>query len=91
MEWITIADWPGGTLAVFEELSAKRGTAPEGILARYVGEEGGGLRVVAVWESKEAAERFFTSMPEEHAKRLAPASGGLPSVTTLASQNSYVA
>lgn len=91
MEWITIADWPGGKLAVFEELRAGRGADPDGLLARYVGENGDGLRIVAVWESKAPAERFFASMPEADAKRLAPVSGGVPSVTTLASQNSYVA
>ncbi len=91
MEWITIANWPGGKLAVFEELRAQRGEDPEGLLARYAGEDGDGLRIVAVWESKAAAERFFASMPEAHAKRLAPASAGVPSVITLAAQDSYVA
>lgn len=91
MEWITIADWPGGTVAVLEELRAQQDSDPEGLLARYAGETGGGLRIVAVWESKAAAERFFASMPEVAAKRLAPASAGIPSVATLASQHSYVA
>ena len=91
MEWITIVDWPGGTLPVFEELRAKRGTDPDGLLARYVGETGDGLRIVAVWQTQQAAESFFTSMPEGDAKQLAPASGGVPSVSTLAAAESYLA
>ena len=90
MEWITIVDWPGGEVSVLEELRAQRGD-PEGLLARYAGEHGDGLRIVAVWESKSAAERFFASFPEAHARRLAPASGGVPAVSALASQSSYVA
>ena len=90
MEWITIVDWPGGTLPVFEELHAERGD-PEGLKARYTGEAQGALRIVAVWESKAAAERFFAGMQQADAARLAPASGGVPTVTTLESANSYVA
>lgn len=91
MEWITIADWPGGKLSVLEELRTQRGEDPEGLLARYAGEHDDGLRIVAVWESKSAAEQFFASFPEGHARRLAPASGGVPRVTALESQSSYVA
>ena len=91
MEWITIVDWPGGTLATFNKLRDSRGTNPDGLLARYAGETGEALRIVAVWEDKEAAERFFASMPESDAKLLAPASSGVPSVNTLAVADSFVA
>lgn len=91
MEWITIADWPGGTVSVLKELRATKDRDPEGLLARYAGETGDGLRIVAVWESKEAAERFFASMNEADAKRLAPHSGGVPTVSAIAAQATYVA
>lgn len=95
MEYITIADWPGGSVSVFEEELTneidRRGGDPGGLLARYVGEHNQGLRIVAVWESQAAAEGFFASFPEAAAKRLAPASGGVPSVAALTSLNSYVA
>jgi hypothetical protein len=95
MAYITIADWPGGSLPVFEEEHAsevtRRGGDPDGLLARYVGEENKGLRIVAVWTSQTDAEEFFASLPEATARRLAPASGGVPSVTALTALNSYVA
>jgi hypothetical protein len=91
MEWITIVDWPGGTLSTFEELSTQRGSNPDGLLARYVGETGDALRIVAVWDNQQAAENFFASMPEADAKRLAPASSGVPSVNTLAVAERFLA
>lgn len=95
MAYVTIADWPGGTLPVFEEEiaseMARRGGNPDGLLARYVGEENKGLRIVAVWASQTDAEEFFASLPEASAKRLAPTSGGVPSVTAVTALNSYVA
>ena len=33
MEWITIVDWPGGKVEVFDEEHAKHGD-PEGLIAR---------------------------------------------------------
>ena len=93
MEYVTVADWPGGTLPIFEEEHAqlaRRGGDPDGLLARYVGEVGQGLRTVFVWASQTDAEKFFAALPEAAARRLAPASGGVPSVTALTSANSYV-
>lgn len=95
MEYITIVDWPGGTLPAFEEEHASevavRGGDPEGLLARYVGEDPKGLRIVAVWATQSHAEQFFASLSEATAKRLAPASGGIPSVTALTALDTYVA
>ena len=54
MEWITIADWPGGTVADFDKLHAEHGD-PDGLVARYCGVVNGDLRIVAAWESKAAA------------------------------------
>lgn len=94
MEYITVADWPGGTLPAFEEQHAEevagRGEDHDGLLARYVGEVNQGLRIVAVWASQTDAESFFASLPEAASRRLAPESGGIPSVTALTSLNSYV-
>ena len=91
MTWITIVDWPGGTVPIFQELRALRGSDPDGLLARYAGETGDALRIVAVWENQQAAEAFFASMPQADAKRLAPASSGVPTVSTLAVVDAYVA
>lgn len=88
MEWITSADWPGGTTAAFEELNQQHGD-PEGLLDRYVGAVPGGVRVVAVWESKTAAERFFAHIPDAVKDRLAPATNGVPTVTAFAPELTF--
>jgi hypothetical protein len=89
MEWITIADWPGGKVEVFDEEHEKHGN-PEGLIARYVGGSGNALRVLAVWESQEAAQRFFSTMPETAAARLAPDTNGVPTVSAFSADRAYV-
>lgn len=89
MEWITIVDWPGGTLSEFDKAHAERGD-PDGIVARYCGVVNGDLRIVAVWESRAAAERFFANMPADVAARLAPRTNGVPSVTAFEVERSFV-
>ena len=67
------------------------GWQPEGLQARYVADVGDGIRVVAVWESKEHADRFLE-------ERLAPALAtafdepqGRPEVLQGEVANSYTA
>ena len=84
MEWITIVDWPGGTVADFDSAHAERGD-PDALIARYVGMFNGDLRIVAVWESQHGAEAFFANVPEEIARRLAPRTNGVPTVAAFAS------
>ena len=71
MEWITIVDWPGGKVEVFDEEHEKHGD-PEGLMARDVAGIEGAPRIVAVWESQEAAQRFFSTLPAADEARLAP-------------------
>lgn len=77
MKWITIVEWPGGTIEDFDRERGRR-SEPDGIVARYCGMDRGNLKIVAVWESKDAADRFFAAFPEDVKARLAPKSNGVP-------------
>jgi hypothetical protein len=69
MSYLTIAKPAFGTLEDFETLMSAREIGqgePEGLQARYVADVGDGIRVVAVWDSKQHADRFLE-------ERLAPA------------------
>ncbi len=67
MTYTTISHVPGVPYADYEKVGRYLGDGPpEGLLARYGGETGDGLAVVAVWETKAQADRFA-------AERLEPA------------------
>ncbi len=69
MSYLTIAKPAFGTLEGFQKIMGARGIGqgePDGLQARYVADVGDGIRVVAVWQSKEHADRFLD-------ERLAPA------------------
>jgi hypothetical protein len=69
MSYMTIAKPAFGTLEGFQKIMGARGIGqgePEGLRARYVADVGDGIRIVAVWESKQHADRFLE-------ERLAPA------------------
>jgi hypothetical protein len=66
MSYLTIAKPAFGTLDGFQKVMSVQPNEPEGLQARYVADVGDGIRVVAVWESKQHAERFLE-------ERLAPA------------------
>ena len=60
MQWITVATPPFGSIEQFDKVHTQLGEEPAGLQARYVGTaDDGKLRVVALWESKEHADRFF--------------------------------
>jgi hypothetical protein len=94
MSYLTIAKPVFGTLEGFQKLRSAVGIAPgepEGLQARYVADVGDGIRVVAVWESKQHADRFLE-------ERLAPALAtafdepqGRPEVLQGEVANSYTA
>ena len=88
MEWITIADWPGGTVADFDQAHAEKGD-PDALVARYIGTFDGDLRIVAVWRSREGAEAFFAGMSEEISRRLAPRTKGVPTVAAFTAERSW--
>ena len=73
LAWITIVDWPGGRLETFDLFDASHDDHDHtGLTARYCSQLPDALRIVAVWESAEAAERFFDSLPADNKARLAP-------------------
>ena len=58
MTYLMISKSPVGTMAGFNQvLAALEVTEPDGLLARYAGEDDG-LAIVTVWESKVQADRF---------------------------------
>jgi hypothetical protein len=66
MSYLTIAKPAFGTLEGFQKIMSAQPGEPAGLQARYVADVGDGIRVVAVWESQQHAERFLE-------ERLAPA------------------
>jgi hypothetical protein len=94
MSYLTIAKPAFGTLEGFRKIMSTQGIGqgePDGLQARYVAEVGDGIRVVAVWESKQHADRFLE-------ERLAPALAtafdepqGSPEVLGGVVANSYTA
>jgi quinol monooxygenase YgiN len=55
-----LADFPGATQAQFAQVDQKLGRqAPPGLLYHVDGPIEGGWRVVDVWESQEAFDKFF--------------------------------
>jgi hypothetical protein len=69
MSYLTIAKPAFGSLEGFQKIMSAQGIGsgePAGLQARYVADVGDGIRVVAVWESKQDADRFLE-------ERLAPA------------------
>lgn len=85
MTVITIAKPPAGDLAHLQQIIdlACRPEEPAGLLARYAGAaDDGTLRVVAHWETREAALDFFANrLGPAVAQALAPEPAGRPEVT----------
>ena len=62
MEYVSVVfDAPIGTIENLEKLMATIGHEPEGLAARFAGMIDGKLGIVAVWDSRDAADRFFGS------------------------------
>lgn len=73
LAWITIVDWPGGRLETFDLFDASHDDHDHaGLAARYCSQLPDALRIVAIWESEKAAERFFENLPADNTARLAP-------------------
>jgi ketosteroid isomerase-like protein len=94
MQWITVATPVFGSIEEFDKvhdrLLAQRGGEHEGLEARYVGTaEDGKPRVVALWESKSHADRFFGErLGSARAKALGP-DVGVPEIVGVAVERSY--
>ncbi|OHV39823.1 MULTISPECIES: hypothetical protein [Pseudofrankia] len=91
MQWITVAVPPFGTVEQADAVFAQQEPPPDGLVARYVGTADGKLRIVALWESKAHAERFFaTSLGPALARALGPEPAGMPEVIGFDVVRSYL-
>jgi hypothetical protein len=91
MSWITIAKPPLTSVDQFNAVLAGQGGEPDGLQARYVGATDGEMRIVAVWESKAHADRFFAeTLGPALAKALGPEPVGRPEVLGLEVAHQYV-
>ncbi len=60
MAWISVATPPFASIEQVDAVLAQLDGAPDGMEERYIGTtDDGTLRVVALWQSKAHAERFF--------------------------------
>ncbi|NUT53467.1 MAG: hypothetical protein HOV94_40200 [Saccharothrix sp.] len=80
--WLTIATPPTQSL---EKLDQTLGAAsPDGLRARYACQADGEFRIIAVWESKDHADRFFREvLGPILARVLGPEPSGAPVVTGM--------
>lgn len=88
--WITIVDLPGGRLETFDLLEATHDDHDHsGLTARYCTQLLDALRIIAIWESKESADRFFENLPADNKARLAPQ--GAPARSSFPAHRVYEA
>lgn len=80
--WLTIATPPIRSL---DKLDQVMGAAvPDGLRARYACQDGDEFRVIAVWESKDHADRFFREvLGPVLARVLGPEPAGAPAMTGM--------
>jgi hypothetical protein len=92
MQWITAGTSAFGSIEQFDKAQAQLGEEPAGLQARYVGTaDDGKVQVVALWESKEHADQFFTErLGPVLAKALGPEPVGMPEVIGIDVALSYV-
>ena len=92
MHWITVATPPFGSIEQFDKVHTQLGERPAGLQARYVGTaDDGKVRVVALWESKEHADRFFAeTLGPTLARALGPELVGRPEVIGIEVVRSYI-
>jgi hypothetical protein len=80
--WLTIATPPTQSLDQIDKIMGS--VAPDGLRARYVCQADGKFQVIAVWDSKEHADRFFREvLGPILARVLGPEPSGAPAVTGM--------
>ncbi|WP_285641740.1 hypothetical protein [Lentzea sp. NBRC 102530] len=80
--WLTIATPPTDSLDKLDQ--AMGALVPDGLRARYACRADGEFRVIAVWESKEHADRFFREvLGPVLARVLGPEPAGAPTMTGM--------
>jgi hypothetical protein len=81
MAWGFIMEFPVSA-EEYDALDGAVGPNPEGLIFHVAARSGDGMKIIDVWESKEAYERFERDvlMPAAEQAGMAPAdgSGGLP-------------
>ena len=88
LAWLTIVDWPGGRLETFDLFDTTHDDHEHaGLIARYCTQLPDILRIVAVWESEEAADRFFENHSADNKTRLAP--DGPPARSSFPAHRAY--
>ncbi|WP_330276951.1 hypothetical protein OG205_15555 [Lentzea sp. NBC_00516] len=87
--WLTIATPPIQSL---DQLDQVMGAAtPDGLRARYACRAEGEFRVIAVWESKDHADRFFREvLGPILARVLGPEPSGAPAMMGMEVLREYV-
>jgi hypothetical protein len=94
MQWITVATPAFGSIEEFDtvhaQLHAQLGGEQDGLEARYVGTaEDGKLRVIALWESKAHADRFFAETLGRARTKALGAGVGAPDVVGIDVARTY--
>ncbi|GGU38510.1 hypothetical protein [Lentzea flava] len=80
--WLTIATPPTKSLDHLDKVMGV--SAPDGLRARYACQADGEFRIIAVWETKEHADRFFREvLGPILARVLGPEPSGAPAVTGM--------
>ncbi|MGW6933482.1 hypothetical protein ACWGE0_25730 [Lentzea sp. NPDC054927] len=80
--WLTIATPPVTSLDQLDKIMGA--FTPDGMRARYACQAGDEFRVIAVWESKDHADRFFSEVLGPHLARvLGPTPSGAPTATGM--------
>ena len=80
--WLTIATPPIKSLDQLDQ--AMSAAVPDGLRARYACQADGEFRVIAVWETKEHADRFFSEvLGPILARVLGPEPAGAPAMTGM--------
>ena len=80
--WLTIATPPTKSLEQLDQ--AMGATVPDGLRARYACQADGEFRVIAVWETKDHADRFFREvLGPILARVLGPTPAGAPAVSGM--------
>ncbi|MCX2948005.1 hypothetical protein [Lentzea sp. NEAU-D7] len=80
--WLTIATPPTQSLDQLDQVMGS--TTPDGLRARYACRADGEFRVIAVWDSKDHADRFFREvLGPVLARVLGPEPAGAPTMTGM--------
>ena len=95
MQWITVATPAFWSIEEFDtvhaQVRAQMGGEQDGLEARYVGTaEDGKLRVVALWESKAHADRFFAETLGRARTKALGREVGAPEVVGIDVARSYL-